>query len=74
MLVTMRKKKEKKGAGLTVNLISESAKVFRNPGFDQNTVGDSENATYFDGKRESSKFGHGMREFLPVCREFGKSY
>ena len=68
-------KKRIKTAQVSLSTLFQSLqRYFRDPGFDQNTVRDSGNATYFDGKRDSSKFGHGMREFFPVCREFEKSY
>ena len=65
-------KKRIKTAQVSLSTLFQSLqRYFRDPGFDQNTVRDSGNATYFDGKRDSSKFGHEMREFFPVCREFG---
>ena len=56
-----------------------SGRYFREPGFDQNTVRDlGKSKLYLDEKwdltapvkRDSSKLGHGMRDFLPVCWEF----
>ena len=68
-------KKRIKTAQVSLSTLFQSLqRYFRDPGFDQNTVRDSGKPAYFEGKRDSSKFGHGMREVLPLCREFGKSY
>ena len=51
--------------------------TLRDPRFDQNTVRDSGQHKILKGNgvwRGSSKYGRGMPDFLPVCREkFGKS-
>lgn len=51
--------------------------TLRDPRFDQNTLRDSGQHKILTGNgvwRGSSKYGRGMPDFLPVCREkFGKS-
>ena len=51
--------------------------TLRDPRFDQNTLRDSGQHKVLTGNgvwRGSSKYGRGMPDFLPVCREkFGKS-
>ena len=56
-----------------------SGRYFREPGFDQNKVRElGKRKLYLDEKwdltapvkRDSSKLGHGMRDFLLVCWEF----